>query len=200
MWHNSGIWIFSCWDMNIIRNTSYTYKIIWSWRVQGHFAFIWWLFSKMSCNSKTARHRAKLSEIWDSWMLVTYTWGTYDLVVFNVILGSFGARSKTACIRPGRRAKQLNLGITNTSYTYPVYKVIWPCRGQGKFGVIQCTCLKMTYISKRTGLRAKQSEIWDSWTLVAHMWGTFDLVGFKVIWGHMVHLSQNGLYVEKWWS
>ncbi len=30
----------------------------------------------------------KLSEIWDSWILVKHIWATYDLVVFKVILGS----------------------------------------------------------------------------------------------------------------
>ena len=46
---------------------------------------------KMACNSKTAHRRAKRSAIWDSWILVTYIRGTYDLIVFKVILGSFGA-------------------------------------------------------------------------------------------------------------
>ncbi len=35
--------------------------------------------------------RAKRTEIWDSGILVTHIWSTFDLVVFNVILGSFGA-------------------------------------------------------------------------------------------------------------
>ncbi len=44
----------------------------------------------MACISKTAGSRAK-SEIWDLWTLVTHMSGTFDLVGFNVILGSFGA-------------------------------------------------------------------------------------------------------------
>ncbi len=36
--------------------------------------------------------RAKRSEIWDSWILVTHIWGTFDPVVgFNISLGSFDA-------------------------------------------------------------------------------------------------------------
>ncbi len=65
----------------------------------------------------------------------------FDLVLFNGILGSFGAlvsNSKTAS------------HIEDTSNTYMGY--IWPCRIQGHFG------------------------------------------------GHLVHLSQSGLYVENGWS
>ncbi len=32
--------------------------------------------------------------------------------------------------------------------------------------------------------------------LVGHVWGIFDLLVSKVIWGHPVHLSQNCLYIE----
>ena len=37
--------------------------------------------------------------------------------------------------------------------------------------------------SKTAGHTAKQSEIWDSGTLLLHILGTFGLVGFKVILG-----------------
>ena len=43
----------------------------------------------MACNSKTAGRRAKYSEIWDSGVVVIYIWGTFDLLVFKVIWGSF---------------------------------------------------------------------------------------------------------------
>ena len=33
---------------------------------------------------------AKRTEIWDSGTVVTDIWGTFNLVVFNVTLGSFG--------------------------------------------------------------------------------------------------------------
>ena len=42
------------------------------------------------------------------------------------------------------------------------------------------------------GRRVKRIEIWDSWILVAHVWGTFDLVGFEVILGSF------GAVVSKW--
>ncbi len=32
-----------------------------------------------------------MDEIWDSWILVIHIWGTFDLVVVKVILGSFSA-------------------------------------------------------------------------------------------------------------
>ncbi len=63
---------------------------------------------------------------------------------------------------------------------------------QCHFGVIRRTCLKMACISKRAGSRVNWSEIWDSWTLVTHLWGTFDLVGFKV------NLGSFGGPVSKW--
>ena len=40
---------------------------------------------------KTKDRRAKLSEIWDLRVVVQHIWGTFGLVVFKVILGSFGA-------------------------------------------------------------------------------------------------------------
>ena len=45
---------------------------------------------------------------------------------------------------------------------------LWPCRIQG-LGVIQCTILKMSCISKMAGRRAERTEIWDSGTLIASM-------------------------------
>ena len=57
----------------------------------------------MVCISKMAGHRAKRSEIWDSWTIVVNIWGTFELVGFEVILGSFGACiSKTAGLRVKR--------------------------------------------------------------------------------------------------
>ena len=45
----------------------------------------------MACNATTAGRRAKQTAIWESRTLVIHIWGTYDLVVLKVILGSFGA-------------------------------------------------------------------------------------------------------------
>ncbi len=49
--------------------------------------------------------------------------------------------------------------------------------------------------SKTAGHRAKRGEICDSGIVVlhVHVWGVFDLLVFKVIWGNSVHLSQNAL-------
>ena len=40
------------------------------------------------------------------------------------------------------------------------------------------------------GHKAEWSAIWDSRIIVTHICGALDLVGFKVIWGPMAHLSQ----------
>ncbi len=39
------------------------------------------------------------------------------------------------------------------------------------------------------------AEIWDS-NIAAHMWDTFDLVMFKIFWGHLVPLFHNGVLFE----
>ncbi len=41
--------------------------------------------------SKTARRREKWIEIWETGTRVIHIWCTFDLIVFKVILGSFGA-------------------------------------------------------------------------------------------------------------
>ncbi len=43
------------------------------------------LVPKMACNSKMAGCRAKQSEFWDLWILVTHIRGKFDLVGFKVI-------------------------------------------------------------------------------------------------------------------
>ena len=43
----------------------------------------------MACKLKTALRRAKWFKIWESGVLVEHTLGTFDLVVFKVVL--FGA-------------------------------------------------------------------------------------------------------------
>ncbi len=40
---------------------------------------------------KTSDHRAKRSEILNSWIVVQHIQGTFGLLAFKVILGSFGA-------------------------------------------------------------------------------------------------------------
>ena len=59
------------------------YRVIWPCRIRDQFEVIRCICLKMACISKMARQRAKWSEIWESWVLVTYIWGTYDLVVFS---------------------------------------------------------------------------------------------------------------------
>ncbi len=51
-------------------------------------------------------------------------------------------------------------------------------------------------VSIMAGHRAKWSEICDSWTIVINIWGSCELVGFKVILEPSVHWPQNGLYLE----
>ncbi len=57
-------------------------------------------------------------------------------------------------------------------------------------GVIRCTCLRMTCISKTGGRKVDSIEIWGSRILVTYM-QYLDLVGF-VMWGSF------GACVSKW--
>ena len=58
--------------------------------VQGRFGAIQCL--KIAYNSKIPTPRAKhMTEICDSGAIVTQIWGTFDIVVFNVILVPFDA-------------------------------------------------------------------------------------------------------------
>ena len=45
----------------------------------------------MACNLKTAGRRAKWSDIWDSMVVVTLMCSAFDILVFEVIWGLFGA-------------------------------------------------------------------------------------------------------------
>ncbi len=58
-------------------------EYIWPFTVQPHLGVIRWTCLKM------AGDRVKRSEIFDVGVLVTYIWGTFDLLVFRVILGPF---------------------------------------------------------------------------------------------------------------
>ncbi len=56
---------------------------------------------------------------------------------------------------------------------------------------------KMANISQMANRWVKLSAIWDSRVVVTYIWDTFDFLVFKIIWGHSMHLAQNGLRLEK---
>ncbi len=58
------------------------------------------------------------------------------------------------------------------------------------FAAVWCTCLKMVCESKTAGRRVKFGT---RGLVVTSIWCTFDFLVFKVIWGYLVHVSQNGL-------
>ncbi len=142
----------------------------------------------MACVSNTAGWWVKWTEIWYSWILYHI-----DLVRFNVILGSFATLVSKWPVSPKRLfVKRNRMKFGTCGHWYHIYGYIRPCRVQCHFGLIRCTCLKMVCISKTAGRRAKQNGIWDAWLLVTHIWGTFDLLVFKVISGHSAH------FFSKW--
>ncbi len=49
-----------------------------------------WRNQKPQLSKNTSDRRTKRSEIWDSWVLIQHIRGTFGLLAFKVILGSFG--------------------------------------------------------------------------------------------------------------
>lgn len=114
------------------------------------------------------------------------------LQVFKVISGSFAVVSKWLVPRvtfkmAGLRVQQIAIwdsrvlvGCIWGTVDLVVFKVI--------LGIILCNCLKMTFISKKTGFREKWAEILDcdGDTIVKHLesfdlsWGSFTVLVF--IW------------------
>ncbi len=94
----------------------------WPCSAQSHFGVTLCACLKIVCISKMADHRARQTKIWDSRILLTHIWGTYDLLVCKGILGSFGAHVKMACNWKRLPIEQThwNLGMEDTSVTYGV--------------------------------------------------------------------------------
>ncbi len=88
------------------------------------------------------------------------------------------------------RAKRTEIWVrdTNRSYDLVVFKFMLEAFG-GLARKIACDL-------KTVGRRMKRIEMWDTATLVRHIRDTSDLVAYKVILGHLVHLSQYGLQLE----
>ena len=84
---------------------------------------------------------------------------------------------------------KVKLGLRGTSTTYMYLR---PHSVQGHFGIMQCTCFKMPCNSKMAYHRTKQIEAWNSeeggGDTCSKYWGNFDLVVFKAILVHPVHL------------
>ncbi len=69
---------------------------LWPCSVQSYIGFIKCPFLKMGCDSTTAVHRTKQSEIWESETLVTSIMVTFDLVVKAIL-----AVSRCTCLQMG---------------------------------------------------------------------------------------------------
>ncbi len=52
-----------------------------------------------------------------------------------------------------------------------------------KFTIVAYQQIKTSIIWKMSDRRVKRREIWDSWVVIQHIWGTFVLLAFKVILG-----------------
>ncbi len=86
----------------------------------------------------------------------------------------------------GCRVKLTEIWVSGKLVTHISWIVyLWPFRVQCYLGVIQCPCVKITCNSKR-------AKIWDSPTLVKHVWSTFDPVVFKFILGSFGALAFSG--------
>ena len=60
------------------------------------------------------------------------------------------------------------------------------------------TLLRNSIIWRMSDHRVQRSEIWDSRVVVQHIWGTFGLAAFKVIYGSSRHLrfSKNTISIK----
>ena len=58
-----------------------------------------------------------------------------------------------------------------------------------KFIIVANGKMKIANILEMINHRERWSEIWDSGVLIQHLRGIFDLLVFKLILGHLVHLS-----------
>ncbi len=129
---------------------------LWPFIVEGYFGVIQCTHLKRAWNSKTAVYRVKRSEIWKLWAITLCVCVSFDVLVFQVILGLFGEfvskwllTQKLLSLKP----KWLKFGSCGLSYY--VYGAcmacmgyLWPFSVQSHFGVIWCTCLKMACNSK----------------------------------------------------
>ncbi len=127
-------------------------------------------------------------------VVVTCLWGILDNLMFEVVLGSFGVFvSKWPVTRNGwpcseqSEIRELVVVATCISGTFDlfVFKII--------LGSFSALCLKMACNFKTACCRQRNSEIWD----FRGNCSTFDLQVFKIILSYSVHLSQNGLQIEK---
>ncbi len=110
-----------------------------------------------------AGRRARLSEILNR----RSTWGTFDLLVFSVIVGSFGTLQNGLYLKKAVcRAKWIEICDSWVVVIYMHTGYVWPVSIQGHLGDIRFTCLKMAGNSKMAGCRARRNEIWESGVFV----------------------------------
>ncbi len=84
---------------------------------------------------KTSGRRKKRCEIWDLWVVVQHIWGTFGLVAFKVILGSFGPLAIFPKIRFPK-----NVTSTNQSRDFrisPELSSQWSSRNYVNFGFFE---------------------------------------------------------------
>ncbi len=127
-----------------------------------------------------------------------YVYGVFDLSVFKVFWGHWCTCPKMTCNSKmaGRRVKQNGIWDSRSCAMFMGY--LWPFSVQGGFEVIRCTCLKIPCNLKMAGYRVNGLKFGTQVDLVS-IWGTFDLLVFKVILGHSVHFISKWTVTENGW-
>ncbi len=114
--------------------------------------------------------------------------GRFDLLVFNVILRLFSALVSNWYVIRKRLALEQNgvkFGSRVTCNLYVGY--IWPFKVMwGSFGAL----VSKWHVTRKQLAAEHRCEIWELVAVVICIWSTLDLLVFKVISGHSVHLSQ----------
>ncbi len=145
-----------------------------------------------------AKHIAKQNSIWDSGIKVQHICGTFDHVVFKVILGQFG---DLATFPKTQTSKCCLFYIYDSFQPNFLYVSRWPSTQKLFLGILKFKIKKkiMKNIEmwqwQMANRGARLSEIWESGVLVEHVeriWGISALIVIKVIWGSF------GALVSKW--
>ncbi len=98
-----------------------------------------------------------------------HIWGTFVLVGYKVIFGSFVALISKWPVSQTQLVVEQNgvkLGLRDASNTYMGYILLF--RVQDHLGVIRCTHVKTAYNPKWLVV---EQNLWESGTLVTHVYG-----------------------------
>ncbi len=154
------------WNLRLGGTSSIYFACLPPYSVQCYLWVIWCTYLKTAHDSKTPDRRVIQIEIWDSGLLEQYT---FDLLVFNVILGSFIAlvtKQPAAQKRLALERKRLKFGM---GVLMENMWVPWTLECSRWFWSHLVHVLKWALTPKHS----KKNEIWESWLLKHICWNIY---------------------------